>query len=250
MSGRAGLLGSAVLLAAFSLSAGRSAADEVAGPGERPGFLARSVSGRLTIGVRASYAWLENDRRSGPNGYDNDNRTGNFLGSLWGLDPKQSYVPLPVAEYRIVSAFGIGAAYDQLRIKTLDWGDAERTWTAGDGDLQLRGAQVFAYGRFANRTRVTPYARVGFAYYWSTFHESPGWAAPGRHFEVSDTHGWLAGAGLRVALWKGIGLDGCYEHRQLADVKAAVRFTNGGKGTKGIFPTRHDVAALGLSYKF
>ncbi len=163
---------------------------------------------------------------------------------------KQRYIPSPFLEYRIVSAFGVGAAYDQVRIKTLDWGNAEHTMTAGDGDLQIRGGQVFAFGRFANRTRVTPYARVGFAYYWSQFFESGGWAAPGRDFEVSDTRGWIVEAGVRVALWKGLTLDGSYQHLQLSDVKATARFQSAGRGAKGEFPVRSDVVALGLAYGF
>ncbi len=248
MSGRAVLLGTALWL--IMVSTGARAEESGGSPETHEGFLARSVEGRLAIGVRASHAWLEDDRRSDALGYDNANRQGNFLGSLWGLDPKQSYVPLPFLEYRVWSVLGVGVAYDQLRIRTLDWGDEARTWTAGDGDLRLRGAQAFVSARFSNRTRFTPYARAGFAYYWCRFLESPGWAAPGRHFEVEDTRGWLAGAGLRVRLWKGIALDGSYEHRQLREVQAVVRFSNGGKGTKGAFPTRNDVAALGLDYVF
>lgn len=178
------------------------------------------------------------------------NRRGNFLGSLWGLDPKQSYLPKPFLEYRIVSAFGVGVAYDQLRVKTLDWGNAERTVTAGDGDLRMRGGQAFVFGRLANRTRLTPYARFGFAYYWSAFFESSGWATPTRSFEVSDTRGWVADAGVRVAAYRGLAVDASYEHQQLSDVKAAVRFTSGGRGTKGTFPVRNDAVALSLSYSF
>jgi opacity protein-like surface antigen len=243
--------GSALLLAVLSLRADPCAAEEAAPtPAAHLGLVARGVGGRLTVGARVSHPWLSDDRRSGPDGFDNANRSGNFLGSLWGLDVRQRYVPNPFLEYRIVSAFGVGAAYDQVRVKTLDWGNAERTVTAGDGDLRIRGAQVFAFGRFANRTRVTPYARIGFAYYWSAFFESPGWAVPGRAFEVSDTRGWLVGAGLRIALWRGIALDGSYEHLHLGDVEAAVRFASGGKGTKGAFPMRSDVASLGISYGF
>jgi hypothetical protein len=213
-------------------------------------FLTRSVSGRLTLGVRATHSWLSEDRRSGPNGYDNANRSGNFLGSLWGLDVRQSYVAKPFLEYRLVRAFGIGVAYDQLRVKTLDWANAERTATAGDGDLRARGGQVFAFGRYANRSRLTPYARLGFAYYWSAFFESGGWSTSGRWFEVSDTRGWLAGAGVRFAVWKGAGVEGYYEHLQLDQVEAAVRHASGGRSTKGAFPVRNDSLSLSLAYGF
>jgi hypothetical protein len=236
------------VLAAMLLAPGWSVSEEV-DSGARPGFLARYVGGRLAIGARVSHSWLAENRRSDENGYDNSNKKGNFLGSLWGLDAQQRYVPSPFLEYRIVSAFGVGAAYDQVRVKTLDWGNAEHTMTAGDGDLQIRGVQVYAFGRFVNRTRVTPYGQIGFAHYWSRFFESAGWAAPGRYFEVGDTQGWLVSAGLRIALWKGIGLDGSYERLQLSDVNASAHFANGGR-TKGVFPVRSDVVAMGVIYGF
>src|SRR5512138_1509825 len=109
---RTTIRGSLLLLASVWLGAGRGAAAEATPTAAdqatpttevRPSLLTRSVSGRLTIGARAGYAWLAEDRRSGPNGYDNANRSSNFLGSLWGLDVEQRYLPKPFLEYRIVS---------------------------------------------------------------------------------------------------------------------------------------------------
>jgi opacity protein-like surface antigen len=248
MIGRGGV--AALVVSALVVSAGRGGGEETAAATtERPGFLARCVRGRLAAGVRGSHSWLVENRRSGPNGYDNSNKSGNFLGSLWGLDARQRYVPGPVLEYRIVGPFGVGAAYDRVRVKTLDWGNPEHTITAGDGDLEIRGAQAYAFGRYRNRTRATPYLQVGFAHYGSRFLESPGWAAPGRYFEVGATQGWLVTAGVRVAVWKGVAVDGSYQRLQLGDVEAVAHLAGGGR-VKGSFPVRSNVVSLGVFYGF
>jgi opacity protein-like surface antigen len=238
------------LLAIGLLLASPGAAQEPAkDAGSPPGFLARTTKGRLLAGARIPHSWLAEDRRSGPNGYDNSNKKGNFLGSLWGLDPQQSWVPYPYVEYRVVAAFGLGAAYDQLTVKTLDWANPEHTLTAGDGDLRTRGAQVYAFARYANRTRFTPYVQLGWAFYSSQFLESPGWAAPGRYFEVSGTNGWLVTAGARAALWRGLAVDASYQHLHLDDVSAIAHLAGGGR-IKGAFPMQRDVVAAGVLWAF
>jgi opacity protein-like surface antigen len=239
-----------VAVAVLLSTAERAVSEEVdSSAGARPGILERCVRGRLTLGVRGSHSWLLENRRSDENGYDNSNKRGNFLGSLWGLDAQQRYVPSPLVEYRIVAAFGVGAAYDDVKVKTLDWGNPEHTVTAGDGDLQIRGVQAYAFGRYANRTRASPYVEVGLAHYWSRFLESPGWAAPGRSFEVDDTRGWFLTAGVRVAVWRGLALDGSYERLQLGDVQAVAHLAGGGR-IKGAFPVRSNVVSLGVVYAF
>jgi len=190
---------------------------------------------RVTVGMRVERSWLTDSRRG-----DKDH----FLGSLWGLDSSQSYLPSPFLEVRITGPVGMGLAYGQARVRTLDWADSSHTVAAGDGDLQLRGGEVYAFARARNRSRVTPYARVGYARYWSDFVELPGW--PG-HFETGTTRGWTAGAGVRVALWKGCGLDVLYEHRSLGPV-AAVAMGSNGVRTDGAFPVRSNALSLGVVY--
>jgi hypothetical protein len=75
---------------------------------EPAGFFGRFVANHLTIGARVTYFWLKDTRRSGPNGLDNLNQAGNFLG-LWGLDAQQHYFPNPFVEYRVISGFGPGS---------------------------------------------------------------------------------------------------------------------------------------------
>jgi hypothetical protein len=65
----------------------------------------------------------------------------------------------------VVSDFGFGIMYDQLRARTLDWADEEHTETAGDGDLEIRGVGVYLAARYRNGTRFEPYAHAGHAWY-------------------------------------------------------------------------------------
>ncbi|HXB57526.1 MAG TPA: hypothetical protein VN461_22380 [Vicinamibacteria bacterium] len=225
------------------------AAEETAAADGQPGFFGRWVANRLTTGARVTHFWLQDTRRSDANGYDNLNQTGNFLGSLWGLDAQQHYFPNPFVEYRIISAFGAGIAYDQARAKTLDWGDVQHTITAGDGDVEIRGLQFYVFGRFRNRTRVTPYANLGFGRYWSRFFVSPGWALPGRRFEVDDTRGWVFSGGCSVALVRHLGLETLYHHSQLEAVTGRAYF-NRNHHRSGAFPMQNDVLSAGLLYGF
>jgi opacity protein-like surface antigen len=210
---------------------------------------AASPSNRFSAGLRWSKWWLEDSRRSGDNGLDNDNTDINFVGSLWGLDTEPRYVPFPFVEYRIVSVVGVGAAYDEALVKTLDWANADKTTTAGDGELRLRGLQVYAFASYPNRTRLTPYARVGYAHYWSTFLPTAEWLVPGRSFVVGDTQGWLVGASLRARLTKHLDFDVSYDHLGLEDVPATAHLLSGGERT-GAFPMRSDSLRTGLAYRF
>ncbi len=82
-----------------------SAASDIcaAPPGTPPASGGGRISTRLSLGASFTNYGLEETRRSGENGYDNGNLSGNFLGSLWGLDARQHYFPNPYLEYRIVS---------------------------------------------------------------------------------------------------------------------------------------------------
>jgi opacity protein-like surface antigen len=207
------------------------------------------IATRLSIGTRFTYYWLEETRRSGENGYDNGNLSGNFLGSLWGLDAQQHYFPNPYIEYRVVSGFGIGVSYDQLRAKTLDWANEEHTVTAGDGDLEIRGVGVYLVARYTNRSRYEPYANAGFAWYKSHFFVSPGWAAPGRRFVVEDTEGWFVTGGCKVSVANHLGVDATVRYSHIGDV-AARAYLVGNRYRGGSFPMRYTALALGFAYAF
>jgi opacity protein-like surface antigen len=226
------------------------AADAAAAAQEPSGFFGRFVANHLTIGARVTYFWLKDTRRSGPNGLDNLNQDGNFLGSLWGLDAQQHYFPNPFVEYRVISGFGAGIAYDQARAKTLDWTDnTARLVTAGDGDVEIKGVQYYVFGRLRNQTRLTPYANVGIARYHAHFFASPDWLTPGRHFEVDDTNGWFVSGGCNVAFTRHVGLDVLYRYSEL-DAVVGRAFFNARRHRSGAFPMRSDIVGAGFVVAF
>jgi opacity protein-like surface antigen len=238
------------MLMVVLLASAAASAETAPTPGaSHPGFGERWIATRLSIGARFSYFWLEETRRSGENGYENSNLEGNFLGSLWGLDAQQHYFPSPYLEYRVVSGFGLGVAYDEQRAKTLDWADADRTATAGDGDVEIRGVGVYVVARLRNRTRFEPYANLGFAWYHSHFFESPGWSAPGRRFVVEDTDGWFVAAGCRVSVGKHVAIDGMYRYSHVGDVVARA-YLVGNHYRGGAFPMRNEALDVGVAYTF
>lgn len=202
------------------------------------------------MGLRVDHFWLEESRRPGEDGgLDNGNITTNFLGSLWGLDPQQSYVPSPFVEYRAVRGLAVGVAYDSQRAKTLDWATDEKLETAGDGDLELRGILAYASWRLQLNPRWMPHASAGYAHYWSRFFESPGWASPGREFVVEDTEGWFADLGCRFTLDRHFGVDAGFRHLQVKDVDARAYFSPK-RFRAGAFPMRSDAINVGLAFGF
>jgi hypothetical protein len=232
-----------------SVRAGVSA-DPVPALHRQTGFVGRWVANHLLIGASLTHFWLEDTRRATDHGYDNENLTGNFLGSLWGLDAQQHYFPDPSLEYRIISSFGVGFAYDQARAKTLDWGNIDtRVTTVGDGDVEIRGLQFYLFGRYPNRTRLTPYANVGLARYWSRFLVSPLWAAPGRHLDVDSTRGWFLSSGFKLALGRHLGLDAFYRHSRVGAVSGRAYF-HGIHHRSGAFPMRNNRLGAGVFYAF
>jgi hypothetical protein len=235
------MVASAVLL---GCSGAGWAEDEETARSADSGFHGRFIGGRLFMGLRMSRWRLEDSRRYVDARLDNNNRRANFLGSLWGLDALPGFVPTPFVECRVVSVVGAGVAYDQVRVRTLDWANPEHSATAGDGDLRIRGVQVYAFGSLPNRTRVTPLVRVGFSRYSAAFFETGGWALPGRFFEVEDTQGWFVDATLRVSLGWRLSAEASYEHLWLRDVAARAG------STAGAFPVRSDVVRVGLAYGF
>ncbi len=248
-AGVIGMKSIAAIAAALMAVSAPAPADDPPVAGERPSFGQRWIATRLSIGARFTYFWLEDTRRAGESGYDNGNLSGNFLGSLWGLDAQQHYFPNPYLEYRVVSAFGIGVTYDQVRAKTLDWANEEQSITAGDGDLELRGVGVYLVARYRNRSHFEPYANAGFAWYQSEFFVSPGWAAPGRRFVVEDTDGWFVAGGCKIAVGKHLGIDAMFRHSHVGDV-AARAYLGGKRYRGGAFPMRYDALALGIAYVF
>jgi opacity protein-like surface antigen len=232
-----------------------AAAEEPGSSDASPGFMGRLVRNRLTLGADWTRVFLDDTRRPDTEGIlDNTSASGNFLGSLWGLDAKQGYAPEPTVEYRVVSSFGLGASYSQLRVKTLDWG-AGGTTIVGDGDVEIRGALLYAFARLPNRTRLTPYARAGLARYDSRFFVLASWTGgqPGRVIQVDGTSGWFAAVGSAVALGRHVALDAFWRRLDVGAVAARAYFDiihRPHHHLDGAFPMTNNTVGLGIAYRF
>lgn len=243
-SGSRMLAGSVILTMTLPVVATSSAESD--GP---PAAYHDGQARRISVGLRLDHFWLEESRRPGPNGLDNANLTTNFLGSLWGLDSQQSYVPSPFVEYRVFRGLAVGLEYDTQRAKTLDWADEDKVTTAGDGDVEIRGVQAYASWRVRLNRRWMPYASVGYSRYWSRFFVSPGWAGPGRYFVVEDTDGWSVGFGCRFTLDRRFGVDAGFRHLQVGAVDGRA-YLGSKRYRGGAFPMRSDAINVALVLGF
>ena len=208
----------------------------------------------LEIGARIVRFDLKDTEREASSGRpSNFNLEGNFIGSLWGLEEIQDYVPRLYAQYAFIPDLGIGITYDHLGAKTLDWGDLYATSIVGDGDLEIWGPLVYLFMRYSNSTPVRPYAELGAAYYFASFDETAEWAttAPGYRFEVDDTLGFYLACGLDVALHESWHVDLYMRYLYGAEVDARAYFKPGATpGRTGSFPLDYIMAGAGLAHSF
>ncbi len=249
-------VGAVAAACALSVCLGGAVRGEAASPGAEASFFDRWIRTRLTIGADWTHLSLDDTRRLGADGPDNKNTRGNYLGSLWGLDARQHVFPDPFVEYRVVSSVGVGASFDQRRARTLDWGDnVQRVAVFGDGDVEVRGVQAYAFGRYRIRMRVTPYGRIGIARYRSRFLVLPSWTGgdPGRVIQVDDTSGWFFAVGSEVAVGHHAALDAFYRRSLVRDV--ATRDYNDiihrpQQHRSGAFPMHGHELGVGVAYTF
>ncbi|OQA26479.1 MAG: hypothetical protein BWY59_01366 [Verrucomicrobia bacterium ADurb.Bin345] len=203
---------------------------------------------RWEVGARITHFSLEDDDRGG----NNSNIRGNFLGSIWGLEEEQSYLPKPYIQYLVIPYGGVGLGYDAMTIKTVDWGDDARTFKSSDGDLTVQGAAFYLFGRYPNETRFTPFAEVGFVYYMADFDEDSEWKAtgPGYRFEVDDTSGNYIALGCNVQIYEQWFMNIYFRRLFEATVDGKAHFGPGYRPRSGSFPLENDAWGLGVSYQF
>ncbi len=207
------------------------------------------------IGVRSYHFTLKDTLRKGPNGPDNANWEGriNFIGSVWGLEEIQNYLPRLYAQFNINPYFGVGVSYDYIGAKTVDWGNEEKTRTTTDGNLHLQGLLAYTLLRYPLRFGITPFLEFGGAWYRANFTESAAWTmnGDGYRFQVDNTRGYFLGAGVNVELpgnWSA-----SLYWRQMRDVEVTARayLAPGPQvGRAGSFPMEYKMIGIGAAYQF
>ena len=215
---------------------------------EKPAWL-----DRFSAGLRFYHFELRDTRRTVRGRTRNSNVQGNFIGSIWGLDEDQDYLPRLHVQYMFIPYLGAGLTYDHVSAETVDWGDEEATRTSSDGVVDIWGPMIYLIGRYPNSTRCTPFVELGWAAYFASFDTDPAWAAtaPGYRFEVDDTSGYYFGAGVDIEV-RGRWSVSLYVRRMNdAEVDARAYFTPGPRvGRYGAFPMEYTLVGLGASCRF
>lgn len=202
----------------------------------------------LEVGARVCYFKLQDNRRSGDNGYDNWNLDQNYIGSLWGLDEEQNYFPRLYVQYAFIPYAGVGLTYDQAKAKTLDWGNEEKTVESSDGSLEIVGPLLYLFGRYPNASHFMPFAELGVAHYAADFNQSGERGNTGHHMNVDDTDALFVGLGLMASLPRHWSCELYYRRMENADVDAKSDLS-GEVTRRGSFPMDYDLFALGASYR-
>lgn len=211
------------------------------------------LDGRLEIGARIQYYNLQDSRRPGPDGLNNNNLQVNYIGSVWGLEEIQDYVPRFYAQYLATPYFGVGLTYDHVAAETRDWSNVEQTRTGSDGDLHVWGPMLYLFARYPNPTRFTPILEAGWVYYFADFKEDANWAAagPGYRFKVDDTDGYYLALGLDYSVNDRWHVQAYWRRLFEAEVDARAYFYPGSRiHRSGSFPLEYNMYGLGLSYAF
>lgn len=209
--------------------------------------------GKLVLGARMYNFNLADTRRTTRGRLSNSNVRGNFIGSVWGLDENQNYIPRLNLGYWFTPYLGVGLTYDEVSAATVDWGSVEQTFTSTDGDVNIWGPMLYVTGRAPNSTRCTPFAELGWATYFASFDEDPAWAAaaPGYRFEVDNTTGYFWGLGLDFEINSHWSVDVYWRQMNNAEVEARAYFTTSSRvGRYGAFPMDYDMYGIGVNYHF
>jgi len=219
-------------------------------------FFNTYIHGKLQFGTRLAYRSLT-DADSGNKG--GTYGSGTYLGTIYGLDEKQSYAPDKIfATYYFLDNFGIEFAFDRLLARTLamdTYNGVEKT----DGDVILAGPTLSLIGRYGNKTPFTPYAGIGLGFFNGDFDETAdwahsdwSWAQRDRLMVVDSTTALLFTAGVAWTLSDHWFVDSSVQYIK-ADADATFYgYTDGTLNTEqtGHFPVDNVALRLGVGFSF
>ncbi len=214
-------------------------------------FYEQYIHNHLQIGTRSVHRVLTDDGSYPDEGwFDPDN----LLGTIYGLEMKQNYMPLQFyARYFVNEYFGFELGYDQLKAKTLT---PDRYGT--DGDVSLRGITLGVMGFYHNASEFTPYAGLGLEFLSADFSEARHWATSWggvrkREMVVDDVQAIFVAVGVMWALHDRWNVDFSAKYMGNADADVVFNgYTYGVLDTvqKGHYPLNNWCFQLGVSYNF
>jgi outer membrane protein W len=226
--------------------------------GEGNNFYKKFVQGKLQVGTRVVYRVLT-DSDSGNRG--GSYGSGTYLGTIYALDEKQSYVPDKLfLTYFFSKHFGLELAYDSIETETMA---TSGTWETlkTDGDAMLSGPTLSLLARLPNNT-ATPYVGIGVGFLNGDFDEDASWASEywydgtvlrERVMIVDSVTALLLTAGATRNLDKNWFLDCSVQYVQADPDVTFQGFLNGindNVNQTGHFPMSNVAFRLGIGYTF
>lgn len=209
------------------------------------------------FGARSYHFNLLDTRRHGKDGLDNANwergRNVNYIGSLWGLDENQNYLPRPYFQWVVNDYFGLGVSYDYLTMKTVDWANEEKTRTGSDGDLFSHGCLFYVFVRYPLFFGIAPFGELGGAWYKVDFTESAKWVSRGDEYriKVDNASGYYIGLGLNANISRDWSLNLYWRQMYDAEADARAFFSPSSSPNRvGSFPMEYRMMALGAAFHF
>lgn len=232
-------------------------------------FFDEHIAGKLQIGTRSVHRVLtdsDSGHKYGTYG------TGTYLGTIYGLDEVQSYVPNKFfLAYFFTDYVGVELAYDSIKAETLAT-EINTTTEKSDGDANLYGPTLSVIGRLPTSTPFTPYASFGLGFYSGDFDEEAHWAlgysnaaeyeAAGspatprggrvREIVLDDAIGIILGAGCTYAFNPRWMLDLSATYTQVDTDATFNGYNYGVKNTEqdGNFPMDNFALRVGVVYQF
>ena len=201
------------------------------------------------VGTRMMQVSLSDTTRGTPG-------NGSYFGTITEITEVQDHSPDKVyLQARLPhTPLWLGVSYDHVTARTMDDGngDGVADMSGGDGNEEIKGFIPYLQAVWDNKTRFTPYAEVGYAFYQAKFLPNS-WGNNGQRYvdATSSVNGFELGGGLGVRLYKNLSAD-FYARSMTVDDITGDWYFNYGRNYGGPFVMTMSYVAYGagLSCRF
>lgn len=198
------------------------------------------------IGTRMTQVKLQDKTRGTPG-------NGSYFGTITRIYEKQDEWPNKAyLQYRIMnSPVWVGVSYDHVAAQSQDDLSLVPDGSGSDGYEDLQGVVPYIQAAWDNKTRVTPYAQIGLAFYQAKFKPNS-WGGDGMRWvsAKSNVNGLQLGGGVDVRLYKNLSLDLFADYMKIDDITGDWYYAYGAHGGPFIMTMSYVSYGGGLSWRF
>jgi len=216
------------------------------GVAQVPGQNAAWKAADWQIGTRYTQVKLQDKTRGTPS-------DGSFFGTITQITEKQDGWPNKAyIQYRLFkSPVWLGVSYDHVVAHTMDDLSIVPDGSGSDGDEEIQGAIPYLQAAWDNKTRLTPYAQAGMAFYQAKFHPNS-WGDNHERWVAakSNVTGIELGGGLNVRLYKNLSADLFAKYMKVDDITGDWYYAYGIHGGPFIMTMSYVAYGAGLNWRF